>query len=105
MLFILFPSELVVFPFTTGLLGIGLGAAFSFFKKRLNIIFIGAILLTLGIMNLLYIFRFPVLGPAVSNTFSFLTAGSIFLFSFLYSWFWVVFAIIFMKKLKIIITK
>lgn len=30
LLFILFPSELVVFPFTTGLLGIGIGASFTF---------------------------------------------------------------------------
>ena len=63
LLFILFPSELVVFPFTTGLLGIGIGAAFSFFKKRVSIISIGAILLNLGIMSLLYVFRFPVLAP------------------------------------------
>ncbi len=29
LLFILFPSELFIFPFTTGLIGIGIGAAFS----------------------------------------------------------------------------
>ena len=104
LLFILFPSELVIFPFTTGLLGIGIGAAFSFFKKRLSIIFIGAILLTIGIMSLLYVFRFPVLGPAVSDSFSFLTAGSIFIFSFLYSWLWVEMALFFFKKLKTVIT-
>ena len=104
LLFILFPSELVIFPFTTGLLGIGIGAAFSFFKKRLSIIFIGAILLTIGIMSLLYVFHFPVLGPAVSDSFSFLTAGSIFIFSFLYSWLWVEMALFFFKKLKTIIT-
>ena len=85
LLFILFPSELVVFPFTTGLLGIGIGAAFSFFNKRISIISVGAILLTIGIMSLLYIFHFPVLGPAVSDSFSFLTTGSIFLFSFFYN--------------------
>ena len=104
LLFILFPSELVVFPFTTGLLGIGIGAAFSFFKKRVSIISIGAILLNLGIMSLLYVFRFPVLGPAVSDSFSFLTAGSIFLFSFFYTWLWVEIALFFFKKLKTMIT-
>ncbi len=102
LLFILFPSELVVFPFTTGLLGIGIGAAFFFFKKRLSIITLGAILLTIGIMSLLYVFRFPVLGPAVSDSFSYLTVGSIFLFSFLYSWLWVEIALFFIKKLKTI---
>jgi hypothetical protein len=102
LLFILFPSELVVFPFTTGLLGLGIGAAFSFFKRRISIIFIGAILLNLGIMSLLYVFRFPVLGPAVSDSFSFLTAGIIFLFSFLYSWLWVELALFFFKKLTML---
>ncbi|GLB61843.1 hypothetical protein NCCP133_39720 [Cytobacillus sp. NCCP-133] len=32
LLFILQPTELIVFPFTTGLLGLGIGASFSFFK-------------------------------------------------------------------------
>lgn len=104
LLFILQPSELIVFPFTTGLLGIGIGAAFSFFKKRVSMIFVGAILLTIGIMSLLYIFHFPVLGPAVSNSFSFLTTGSIFLFAFLYNWLWVEIALFFFKRLKPIIT-
>jgi hypothetical protein len=104
LLFILFPSELFVFPFTTGLLGIGIGAAFSFFKTRLSIISIGAFLLSIGIMSLLYVFHFPVLGPAVSDSFSLLTAGSIFLFSFLYNWLWVEMALFFFKKFKTIIT-
>ena len=103
LLFILFPSELVVFPFTTGLLGIGIGAAFSFFKKRLSIISVGAVLLTIGIMSLLYIFHFPVLGPAVSDSFSFFTTGSIFLFSFVYNWFWVEMALFIFKRVKFII--
>ena len=104
LLFILFPSELVIFPFTTGVIGIGIGVAFSFFKKRLSIIFIGAILLTIGIMSLLYVFHFPVFGPVVSESYSFLTAGSIFIFSFLYSWLWVEMALFFFKKFKTFIT-
>src|SRR3954462_8394416 len=54
LLFILFPSELVVFPFTTGLLGIGRCAAWACVKKRVSSIVMGAILLNLGIMSLLY---------------------------------------------------
>ena len=104
LLFILFPSELVVFPFTTGMLGIGIGAAFSLFQKRVSMISVGAILLTLGIMSLLYLFHFPVLGPAVSHSFSFWTTGSIFVFAFFYSWLWVEMALFFFKKLKPIIT-
>lgn len=102
LLVILQPSELMIFPFTTGLLGLGIGASFSFFRKRISVIAAGTILLMLGIMGLLFIFHFPVLGPAVSS-FSFLTAGSIFLFVFLYSWLWVEIALIMIKRLKIII--
>ncbi|RSD28639.1 hypothetical protein [Mesobacillus subterraneus] len=103
LLFILQPSELIVFPFTTGLLGLGIGAAFYFFRKRLSIIASGAILLMLGIMSLIVIFNFPVLGPAVSGSFSFFSAGGIFLFTFLYSWLWVEIALIIYKRLKVII--
>lgn len=103
LLFILQPSELIVFPFTTGLLGLGLGASFSFFRIRLTIMATGAILLMLGIMNLLFIFHFPVLGPAISDSFSFHITGIILLFSFVYSWFWVEFALIIIKRIKRII--
>ncbi|MGM0924554.1 MAG: hypothetical protein ACQEWW_25790 [Bacillota bacterium] len=101
LLFILQPTELIVFPFTTGLLGLGTGASFHFFRKRLSIIATGAILLMLGIMSLIFIFRFPVLGPAVSVSFSFLITG--FLFAFIYSWLWVEIALIIFKRLKMII--
>ncbi|MEY9869454.1 membrane-associated HD superfamily phosphohydrolase [Peribacillus sp. B2I2] len=101
LLFILQPTELIVFPFTTGLLGLGIGASFYFFRKRLSIIATGAILLMLGIMSLIFIFHFPVLGPAVPVSFSFLTIG--FLLAFIYSWLWVEIALIIFKKLKMII--
>ncbi|QGQ45861.1 hypothetical protein [Metabacillus sediminilitoris] len=103
LLFILQPTELIVFPFTTGLLGLCIGASFYFFRKRLSIIATGTILLMLGMMSLLFILQFPVLGPVVSVSFSFLTTGSIFLFAFLYSWLWVEIALIIFKRLKRII--
>lgn len=89
LLLVLEPSELIVFPFTTGLLGLGIGAAFCYVKKRIAIILSGAIFLSIGIQLLLYFIKFPVLGPAVSNSFSFLTLSGIFLFSFTYAWIWV----------------
>lgn len=103
LLFILQPTELIVFPFTTGLLGLGVGASFYFFRKRISIIVTGTIPLMLGIMSVLFIFRFPILGPAVSDSFSFLTTGSIFIFAFLYSWLWVEIALIIFKRIKMII--
>ncbi len=101
LLFILQPTELIVFPFTTGLLGLGIGVSFCLFKKRLSIIATGAILLMLGIISLIFIFHFPVLGPAVSVSFSFLIFG--FLFAIIYSWLWVEIALIIFKRLKMII--
>jgi hypothetical protein len=103
LLFILQPTELIIFPFTTGLLGLGIGASFYFFRKRLSIIATGAILLIVGIMSLIFIFHFPILGPAVSDSVSFLTIGSIFLFTFFYSWLWVEIALIIFQRLKMMI--
>lgn len=100
LLFILAPSELFIFPLTTGLLGLGIGAAFFFFKKRISIIFCGALFLTSGITSLLYLFHFPILGPITSHSFSLLFVGGIFIFSLFYSWFWVEFSFYFFKKIK-----
>ncbi|WP_241481478.1 hypothetical protein [Mesobacillus campisalis] len=100
LLLIIQPAELMIFPFTTGLLGLGIGASFSFFRKRLTVIAGGAIPLTLGIISLLYFFRFPILGPAFSGSFSILTAGGIFVFAFLYSWLWVEMALLLLKRIS-----
>jgi hypothetical protein len=89
LLLLLQPSELFVFLFTTGLLGLGIGFAYIIFRKRINIIISGAVTLFLGIMFLLYILQFPVLGPGVLTVFSIYIAGAIFIFTFFYSWLWV----------------
>ncbi|WP_085992251.1 hypothetical protein [Oceanobacillus senegalensis] len=104
LLFIIQPTELIIFPFTTGLLGLGLGTAFSLFRRRISIIFTGSVLLMIGILSLLFIFHFPVLGPVVSSTFSFLKAGGIFVFTFLYSWLWVEIALFIVKRLNRLIS-
>ncbi|TDL31109.1 hypothetical protein E2R51_15060 [Jeotgalibacillus sp. S-D1] len=104
LLFILQPTELIIFPFTTGLLGLGIGASFNFFRKRLSIIATGTVVLMVGMISLLFLFHFPVLGPTVSVSFSFLAAGCIFLFAFLYSWLWVEIAVIIFKRFKKMIT-
>ncbi|MFF2450041.1 hypothetical protein ACFVSW_23650 [Neobacillus sp. NPDC058068] len=88
LLAILQPSELFVFPFTTGLLGITLGAAFKWRNHWVMISFVGGIGLTVGIMILLYGLQFPVLGPSVSHTFDFKIAAVILLFSCIYSSIW-----------------
>ncbi|KYD08646.1 hypothetical protein B4102_0726 [Heyndrickxia sporothermodurans] len=92
------PSELIIFPFTTGLLGISTGIAFTLFKKRLSIILFGGFSLSIGIFLLLFVFHFPVLGPASSQTISLVFLVSIFIFSILYNWIWTEFGIVLLKK-------
>ncbi|MFB6730659.1 hypothetical protein ACIG6B_11700 [Bacillus mobilis] len=86
LLFIIEPSELIVFPFTTGLLGIALGVSFIQFKRRILVVSFSTICLLIGIMVVLDVFRFPVLGPAVHTTMDIKIILSIFIMSFLYCW-------------------
>ncbi len=86
LLFIIEPSELIVFPFTTGLLGIALGLSFILFKRRIWVVSFSAICLLIGIMIVLDIFRFPVLGPTIHTIMDIKMILSIFILSFLYCW-------------------
>ncbi|MFD1269437.1 hypothetical protein [Paenibacillus motobuensis] len=83
------PSELIVFPFTTGLLALGLGISLVLLKSRLTVLLIGSISLFVGILFLLYVFRFPVLGPTVSSAFSLSVTTLLLGFCLLYCWVWV----------------
>ena len=65
LLFLIQPSELVIFPFTTGLLGLGIGSTFCVLNGRLRILISNGLLLFLGICIPLYGFDFPVFGPTV----------------------------------------
>src|SRR5690625_2114104 len=100
LLVVIQPTELIIFPFTTGLLGLGIGAAFHFCRKRISIVAAGCVLLASGIMSLLFILGFPILGPVSADSFSFLTAGGILLFSFFYSWLWVEMDLHIFKRIK-----
>ncbi|WP_134701245.1 hypothetical protein [Ammoniphilus sp. YIM 78166] len=82
------PSELLVFLFTTGLLGLSLGIGLKYLKRRLFIIPFAALCLTLGISMLLYGFQFPILGPSVTPYFNSRVILGTFAFSLLYSWIW-----------------
>lgn len=86
LLFIIQPGELIIFPFTTGLLGIALGVSFLQFKRRIWIVSFSAVCLLIGIMIVLDIFRFPVLGPTVHTTMDIKVISLIFILSFLYCW-------------------
>ncbi|WP_066065113.1 hypothetical protein [Neobacillus soli] len=88
LLAILQPSELLVFSLTTGLLGVALGMAFKWWRNWIIITVFGGAALSIGIMILLYLLRFPILGPSVSHSFDIKIALLIFLFSLLYSLIW-----------------
>jgi hypothetical protein len=82
------PSELLVFPFTTGLLGISLGIGLKHFERTFFIIPFSAICLTSGICIILYGLNFPILGPSVSSQISWFVILGVLAFSLLYSWIW-----------------
>lgn len=86
LLLLLQPSELIIFPFTTGILGLALGIAFSKSKPRLFVVLTAGFTLFIGIIVLLYLFRFPVLGPAVATSFHFLSILIVAIFCILYAW-------------------
>ncbi|PEI85514.1 hypothetical protein CN679_24485 [Bacillus pseudomycoides] len=89
LLFIIQPSELIIFPFTTGLLGIAIGVAFLQLKRRIVVVSFSSICLLTGIMVILYVFRFPVLGPTVDTTMDSKVIAIICMLSFLYCWIFV----------------
>jgi hypothetical protein len=100
LLLIIQPSELFVFPFTTGLLGLAIGIAIICLKKRVLVVLASALVLLFGILSVLYGLKFPLLGPGVSSSFTLGTVGWIFLFSFFYSWLWVDGALLLLKRLN-----
>lgn len=100
LLFILQPSEVPIFLFCTGLLGIGIGFGFHYFKSEIPVLLSGGISLTLGIYSLVYGFNFFILGPAFSTSFHYLPATAIFLFSLLYTWLYMEVSLIFIKRIS-----
>ncbi|MEH7237952.1 hypothetical protein [Bacillus sp. JJ1562] len=105
LLAILQPSELLVFIFTTGLLGLSLGIGLKYLKKSLFIILFAALSLTLGISLLLYVLKFPILGPSVTSHFNSMVILGTFAFSILYSWIWKIVSISAFKGLNKIISR
>ena len=102
LLLIIQPAELFVFPFTTGALGLGIGIALLKNNKRLSILIAGCAALSIGILIVLYGFKFPLLGPIASTSVNGFTVGGIILFSALYSWIWVEIAVILLKRMRTI---
>ncbi|WP_199621894.1 hypothetical protein [Paenibacillus alkalitolerans] len=100
LLLVLQPSELAVFPFTTGLLGLVLGAAFIKLEKRIGLILAASASLFAGIAAVLYGLRFPLLGPSVSTSIKFTALVYIYLFCFVYAFIWVELGIVILRKFR-----
>jgi len=83
------PSEVIVFTFTTGLLGLSIGIGGRKFQKVLYIMLFAALSLTIGIISVLSIFNFPILGPSISTALDIKMLIAVFSFSLLYSWIWI----------------
>ncbi|WP_210469578.1 hypothetical protein [Sporosarcina sp. 6E9] len=103
LLLLMEPSELFIFPFTTGLLGVGLGWTCRILHRRLEIILVNGLLLFTGICIPLYVLGFPVFGPAVTSSFNGLILVMIFGFSLLYCWLWLELGLFFLRKIEIIL--
>jgi hypothetical protein len=88
LLVIIQPSEVLVFLFTTGLLGVALGLGFKWTKRKISVTLAGGLALTAGILLLLFIFNFPVLGPSLSSDVNAITILAIAGFGLVYSWIW-----------------
>jgi len=100
LLLLIEPTELAIFPFTTGLLGLGLGWTLCALNQRLGMLITNGFLLFSGICIPLYGFGFPVLGPALSSSFNITILLLLLGFSLLYSWLWLVLSLFFLRKLK-----
>ncbi|MDQ1004598.1 dolichyl-phosphate-mannose--protein O-mannosyl transferase [Neobacillus niacini] len=88
LLLLIQPSELFVFPFTTGAMAIGIGLGFVLFSKLWKVITFSSLFLCIGICLLLYVFQFPVLGPFLIE-FRVLNIFIIYSFSLVYCWLWI----------------
>ncbi|MCG7346255.1 hypothetical protein MHZ92_19285 [Sporosarcina sp. ACRSL] len=103
LLFVIESSELLIFPFTTGLLGLGLGWSFYKLNRRPEVVLVNGLLLCIGICIPLYLLGFPVFGPTVSSSFNLVSLLLIFTFSLLYSWIFMELSLLILRKLKAII--
>lgn len=105
LLTILQPSELIIFPFSTGLLGLGIGLGFTLLKSRISITMTGTLLLLAGVYFVFYGLKFPILGPTMSTPFNIGTTLMVFFFCFVYSWIWIEFSLKITKRLSKTIVK
>lgn len=99
-LLLLRPDELFVFPFTTGLIGLSFGITFPYIRKNLLLAVTNGVVLMFGIFLILYVLKFPILGPTLGKSFDLLFVGGSFAFTFIYCLLWTFICRFLLKKLK-----
>ncbi|WP_442600200.1 hypothetical protein [Neobacillus sp. D3-1R] len=104
LLLIIQPTEVLVFLFTTGILGVGIGLGLKHFKRTITVTSIGGLSLSIGIVLLLTLFQFPVLGPEWTEISVNLLLG-ILTFSMVFSWIWIQVSLLCMKYLSRLILR
>lgn len=90
------PAELIIFPFTTGLLGLLLGFSLRQFNCRLPVVILSGTGLFAGISFVLLVLNFPLLGPDVSG--GPLFWAFLFSFSLVYSSIWIEVSLFFLRR-------
>lgn len=105
LLLFLQPSEALLFPFTTGLLGLSIGIAYSIFRKRISVVLFVSCLLLMGISFLLNILKFPVLGPDIKGIYSLESLAALWLFCVFYSMLWLEISLFIFRKLNLTFNK
>lgn len=100
LLLIIQPSEVLVFLFTTGLLGVALGLGFKWTKRKITVTLSGGLALTTGILLLLLLFHFPILGPSLSSEVNAQAILAIAGFGLFYSWMWMRISMIGIKQVN-----
>jgi hypothetical protein len=100
LLLLIQPSELIIFPFTTGLLGLALGVSIARSRNRIQVVLFSATALWAGITLVLYAFRFPLLGPSVAMSFRIDTSVYIYFFSLFYSGIWTEISLRLLERLR-----
>lgn len=99
LLFFFQPSELVVFPFTTGILGLSLGITLRYIGKTLVVSLMSSVVMTVGILFVVEILQFPLLGPDVSGLWDMKLIGAIVVGGAIYSWIMLKLCVLFLKLL------
>ncbi len=103
LLLLLEPSELFIYPFTTGILGVSLGLGFRLLHQYWKVLITSGCVLFLGICIPLYMLGFPVFGPGVGHSVNIYVIATIMLFSFVYTAIWIWITRVFLKRIKLII--